>query len=51
MIKAIAIDDEPIALKVIENFCHEIEVKMVVFLTPAHTNNLILLIIRFFLII
>ncbi len=25
MIKAIAIDDEPIALKVIENFCHEIE--------------------------
>ena len=25
MIRAIAIDDEPIALKVIENFCHEIE--------------------------
>ena len=25
MIKAIAIDGEPIALKVIENFCHEIE--------------------------
>ena len=25
MIKAIAIDDEPIALKVIENFCNEIE--------------------------